>query len=343
VIVQGNDTLKLFEFDKIRERIIHYCRSNSSRRSVESLQPYTDRNELTLALQQTNEYAQCLSNQGYFPDTYFEDFENESELLEKEGSVLSESQFSLIRSASITVNSILKFLKDREISFPYLLILSAGIPVTNKIVEMIDEIIDTHSIVKDNASEDLGNIRSQLHSRRREADRKFRAYIAEFKKKGWLRENEENFYNNRRVLAVPSEFKRDVHGLIHGKSESGRTTFIEPEVLVGLNNEISELEQDEKNEIRRLLRELTIRLREFSPLVKAYHSFLVKLDFIRAKAMFARDINGVLPQISKSSVVVLFNAVHPLLYLQNKQQQKAIVPLNLRLDQEKRILIISGP
>jgi DNA mismatch repair protein MutS2 len=343
VIVHGNDTLRLFEFDKIRERVANYCRAEASRKHSESLQPFTDREALMLELRQTNEFTHSISGQGYFPDTYFDDFETESGLLQKQGSVLSETQFSLIRSASETVNNILKFMREREIAFPYLILLTAGIPVTGAIITMISEIIDAHAIVKDSASNELRDIRSQLSIKRREADRKFRSYIAEFKKKGWLRENEENFYNNRRVLAVPSEYRREVNGLTHGKSESGRTIFIEPELLVGLNNEISELEQDERNEVRRLLRELTEKLRIHASLVSSYHSFLVRLDFVRAKSLFARDINGILPQISKNSVVQLYNAVHPLLYLQNKLLKKEIVPLTITLNQEKRILIISGP
>ncbi len=257
--------------------------------------------------------------------------------------MLTEIQLSLIRSASITVNSVIKFLNERESSYPNLIKLTKGLIETKEIIEKIDEIIDSHSQVKNSASDVLSDIRSALSSKRREADRRFRAYIADLKKKGWLRENEENFYNNRRVLAVPSEFKRDIRGLIHGKSESGKTTFIEPEILVGLNNEIAELDQDEKNEVRRLLRELTDQLRIHSTLITAYHVFLSNLDFIRSKALFAMDINGVLPQINKNSVVNLFNAVHPLLYLHNKALQKKIVPLNISLDSEKRILIISGP
>ncbi len=341
--ISGNDTLSLFEFDKVCEKIAYYCRCNSARQSAESLRPIINRDILLLTLHQTDEFMQLLKHHGYFPDIFFDDFEAEASLLQKAGSVLTENQFGLIRSASVTVNSVLKFLKERESSFPYLTKLTKGVFETKDIIEMIDVIIDSHSQVKNSASELLYDIRSALASKRREADRRFRSYIADLKKKGWLRDNEENFYNNRRVLAVPSEFKRDIRGMVHGKSESGKTTFIEPEILVGLNNEIAELDQDEKNEVRRLLRELTDKLRIHSSLITAYHIFLSKLDFIRAKAMFAIDINGVLPQINKNSIINLFNAVHPLLFLQNKSQKKEIVPLNILLDQEKRILIISGP
>ena len=95
--------------------------------------------------------------------------------------------------------------------------------------------------------------------------------------------------------------------------------------------------------MRRLLRDLTEKLRVHSGLVSSYHALLIRIDFIRAKAMFANDINGILPQLSKNSIIQLYNAVHPLLYLQNKSQGKDIVPLNIILNQEKRILIISGP
>ncbi len=340
--IQGEDTLSLFEFHKICEKIVFYCRCNSSRQKAETLRPISNRDELLVNLKQTDEFYQTILH-GQFPDFQFDDFENESQLLKKPGSVLNENQFSLIRSASHIVNHILKFFKERELSFPNLIRLTRGLIITNVIIDKIDAIIDAHSQVKDNASPLLKDIRSQLASKRREADRKFRNYIQDLKKKGWLRENEENFYNNRRVLSVPSEFKRDIRGLIHGKSESGKTTFIEPEELVNLNNEIAELDLDEKNEIRRLLRELTDELRNHSVLISLYHSFLSQLDFIRAKAMFAVDIDAALPQIDKNSTVQLYDARHPLLFLKNKAQNIKVVPLNINLNQEKRILIISGP
>lgn len=341
--ISGNDTLQLFEFDRIREHVLHYCRCRSSRFKAEHLEPETSRDALTIMLKQTDEYKQNLSIRGYFPDTFFEDFEVEADLLMIGNSMLSEAQFSRIRSASETVNNILRFFNERVDSFTHLRLLAKNLHVTDEIIIMISNIIDAHGLIKNNASPELQNIRSALSSKRREGDKRFRAFIAELKKKGWLRDNEENFYNNRRVLAIPTEYKREVRGLVHGKSDTGKTTFIEPESLVELNNEISELEQDEKIEIRRLLRELTDQLRPLSRLIKDYHNFLSDIDFVRAKALFAIDIKGNLPQLSKNSVVNLINAVHPLLFLQNKAQNKEVVPLTLHLSQEKRILIISGP
>ncbi len=341
--ILGTDTLQLLEFDKIRELVLLYCRCRASKEKAELLGPESNRDALKLMLHQTDEYKQNLAIRGYFPDTYFEDFETEADLLLLSNSVLSESQFNNIRSASNTVNRILEFFNERVDSFVNLRKIAERIYKTTDIIDLINVIIDAHGLMKNNASPELQQIRSELFSKRREADKRFRSFINEMKKKGWLRDNEENFYNNRRVLAVPSEYRRDVKGLVHGKSDTGKTTFIEPDDLVELNNDISELEQDERNEVKRLLRELTDNLRIHSLLIKNYHTFLSDLDFVRAKAMFAIDINANLPQISKNSVVELYNAVHPLLYLQNKKESKTVIPLTLTLSQEKRILIISGP
>ncbi|TAH41480.1 MAG: DNA mismatch repair protein MutS [Bacteroidetes bacterium] len=341
--IHGEDILKLFEFDKVCEQVAFHCRSASARRLALSMEPIQSRDHLNLILRQTEEYKSTLANKGHFPDTTFEDFEADCQLLSKAGSVLTEMQFSRIRSASSTVNSILKFLKERQEFYTSLSEVMSGVYETKEIIEEIDAIIDAHAIVKNSASPELQDIRNQLHSKRREADKRFRSYINELNKKGWLRENEENFYNNRRVLAIPSEFKRNVKGLIHGKSESGKTTFIEPEELVELNNSVSELEQDERSEILRLLRELTEKIRTHAVLITAYHSVLTLLDFIRAKALYALELNAHLPKIDKNSRVELYDAVHPLLYLKNKKLNQSVVPLTIFLNQDNRILVISGP
>ncbi len=341
--IHGEDILKLFEFDKVCEQVAYHCRSASAKKMAMALEPLADREVLTLSLKQTEEYRITLANKGHFPDTSFEDFEIDCQLLSKSGSVLSEMQFSRIRSASSSVNAILKFLNERKTFFPSLIQLTGAVYETPVIITEIDAILDAHAIVKNSASPELQDIRDQLISKRREADKRFRSFINELNKKGWLRENEENFYNNRRVLAIPSEYKRNVKGLIHGKSESGKTTFIEPEELVELNNAVSELEQDERTEIIRLLRELTEKLRPHSSLINAYHRLLTEIDLIRAKALYALELKAHLPRLDKNSRVELYDAVHPLLYLKNIKLNKAVIPLTISLSQENRILIISGP
>jgi len=341
--IHGEDIFQLFEFDKVCEQVAYYCRSSSAKRLALALKPIDNRESLMLILKQTDEYRNNIENKGHFPDTSFEDFEDDCQLLSKSGSMLTEMQFSRIRSASSTVNTILKFLSERKTFYPALSEITSEVYETKVIIEEIDTVIDAHAIMKNSASKELQDIRNLLQAKRKEADKRFRNFINELNKKGWLRENEENFYNNRRVLAIPSEYKRNVKGLIHGKSESGKTTFIEPEELVELNNAVSELEQDERTEIIRLLRELSDKMRIHAPLILGYHNLLTQIDLIRAKALYALELNAHLPKIDKHSKVELYDALHPLLYLKNKKLNKSVVPLSISLDQENRILIISGP
>jgi DNA mismatch repair protein MutS2 len=341
--IHGEETLNQFEFDKVSELLARYCRSEASRKLALAIQPVNDRTQLSLMLKQTEEYRITLENKGHFPDSSFEDFLDDCLLLSKAASVLSEIQFSRIRSACRTVNDLIKFFRTRKEYFPSLIVLIEKVSETDEIITETDSVIDAHAQVKSNASPELQQIREQLSIKRRESDKRFRQYINELRKRGWLREYEENFYNNRRVLAIPSEYKREVKGLIHGKSESGKTTFIEPEALIELNNAVSELEQDERSEIVRLLRELTDRLRPQARLILACHDLLRDIDFIRAKALFALELKAHLPQLEKNSILELNGAVHPLLYLQNKKLNLPVVPLNLCLDHKNRILVISGP
>ncbi|REK48622.1 MAG: hypothetical protein DWQ48_09750 [Bacteroidetes bacterium] len=341
--IHGEDTAEMFEFDKVLERLEQNCRFPSSKQLAKNLMPESYRDRLRIMLLQTDEYCRNLRAGAYFPDFLTEDFEQEALMLAKEGSTLTELQFANIRSASESSNNLLKYLNTHALAFPNLLLASGEIYLTDEIIVLISNIIDAQAQVKDNASRELAEIRSDLNHKRREADKKFRSFILELKKKGWLRDNEENFYNNRRVLSVPSEYRREVSGILHGKSDSGKTSFVEPEAMVELNNQIAELEQMERMEVMRLLRELTGNLRPFSKLILQYHSFLTEMDFIRAKAIFATELNAHLPQLEKNSVIELHDALHPLLFLKNKTLSKITVPLDIRIDQEHRIVIISGP
>ena len=162
-------------------------------------------------------------------------------------------------------------------------------------------------------------------------------------KQGYLADIEESFLNGRRVVAVYAEQKRVVRGILHGESESRRTSFIEPEETIELNNDIYSLENDEKREVYRLLRELTARLSVYASLLSNYHSIAGEYDFIRAKAKLAIDINAEYPVVEDRAIIHLENAFHPLLYLYNKKANKPTMPVSLSLDEKDRILVISGP
>ena len=337
------NTLALFEFEKILELIEQFCRNKSSKRIANQLAPIEDRELCKIALFQLNEFTMLLKNKGNFPDILFQDFEQECNLLEIDGAILSEKQFLNLKSVSSTVNDIVKFLNERNVQFPAMILLINNVYATKEIIQLIEKIVDETAQVRSSASKLLSEIRHDLSSKRRESERKFRQFVNDLNKLGWLRENEENFYNGRRVLAVLAEHKRDVKGLVHGNSETGKTTFIEPQNTVEINNDIAILENDERKEVYRILRELMVNLKPFSLLIKNYHTLLTKLDFIRAKAYFAIEINACHPIIENEPIIELKSAVHPLLFLQNKITKKTTIPMDMSINNSQRIVIISGP
>ena len=211
------------------------------------------------------------------------------------------------------------------------------------IPEEIDRIIGDDGRVVDTASEDLSRIRMALYRKRNEQRRTFDRMLSKLQKSGYIADIEESFLNGRRVLAIYAEHKRIVKGILHGESDTRRTSFIEPEETIEVNNEIFSLENDERDEEYKILRELTAKLSYQSPLLKQYMEVLGEYDFIRAKAKLAQTMDAHIPQVVDSSGIKLIKAYHPLLLIYNKKSGKQVVPLDLTLDEKNRILLISGP
>ncbi|HEY8660924.1 MAG TPA: MutS2/Smr-associated SH3 domain-containing protein, partial [Hanamia sp.] len=209
--------------------------------------------------------------------------------------------------------------------------------------EMVDEILDEYGIVKDSASENLAAIRMSLYKKRNELKRVFDRIVSKMKKQGYLADIEESFINGRRVLAVFAEQKRMIKGILHGESDSRRTSFIEPEETTHLNNDIFSLENDERKEVYVILQKLTSKMRAYHSLLSIYHNIIGEYDFIRAKAKLALEYNGNLPALHDKALIKLSNAVHPLLFIYNEKLKKPTIPVNISLDDKNRILVISGP
>jgi DNA mismatch repair protein MutS2 len=234
-------------------------------------------------------------------------------------------------------------LKNRKQDLPNLSQLADELEDNKVIVVEIDRIIDFDATVKNSASKELQKIRKDLSEKRRESDVKCDRQVNELRKLGFIRDNEESFFNGRRTLAVLVEYKSEVSGFVHNKSETGKTIFIEPGATISINNDIAELEIDERREINRILRELSDTLRPFAFQLKQYNDLLIELDFLRAKAKYAQLINATLPVISVNSELKLNKAFHPTLFLQNKELKKQTVPLTIHLNSENHLVVISGP
>jgi DNA mismatch repair protein MutS2 len=330
------------EFDKVKTLLAEHCKTEYAKAKAGQLRIHTKIEFIERELKQTHEYMHL---QGvYFPNDYVLNLSKELKLLGIPGAVLSGAELILIRKLSESIHSIFRwFDAERRASYSGLAQVIEGTYYEKVISELIDEIIDEYGVVKDTASDTLKNIRMSLYRKRNEQRRLFDKLIAKLNKAGHLAEIEESFMNGRRVLAVFAEQKRTVKGILHGESDSRKTSFIEPEETVGINNEIYSLESDESSEVYRLLRELTARLSMYAPLLTGYHAVIGEYDYIRAKAKLAADMKAEYPQIMDKAHIHLVNAYHPLLYLYNQKSGKPTIPVSLTLDEKNRILVISGP
>jgi DNA mismatch repair protein MutS2 len=332
------------EFDKVKSLLAEHCRSEYAIEKAQQLRIHTKIEFIEVELRQSYEYKQLLQNSIYFPNDPVFNLSTELKLLSIPGAVLVGEQFVEIRKlADLTKNVFRWFDGERRNAYNGLSKIIDGTYYEKAIVEMIDDVLDENGHVKDNASDELQSIRMSLYRKRNELRRVFDKIITKLNKQGYLADIEESFLNGRRVVAVFAEQKRTVKGILHGESESRRTTFIEPEETIELNNDIYSLESDEKREVYRLLRELTSKLSVYSSLLVHYHDISGEYDFIRAKAKLAIDVNGDFPIVEDKAIVHLEKAFHPLLYLYNKRSNKPTIPVSLTLDEKDRILVISGP
>src|SRR6185437_2877668 len=265
-------------------------------------------------------------------------------LLSIEASILSGEQFLQIKKLANAIQQIFRwFSPDRKVAYPSLALIIEQTFFEKAISKLIDEILDEYGIVKDSASEKLASIRMSLYKKRTELKRVFDRIVSKLKKQGYLTDIEESFMNGRKVLAVFAEQKRMIKGILHGESDSRRTSFIEHEETTHLNNDIFSLENEERKEVNIILQKLTSKIRVYHSLLSIYHEIIGEYDFIRAKASLASDYHGSLPALHDKATVKLVNAVHPLLFIYNEKLKKPTIPVNVSLDEKNRILVISGP
>ena len=332
------------EFNKVKELLANYCQTEHARSKAQQLRIHTRKEFVETELKQSHEYRQLVVNSIYFPNDYILNLSKELKLLSIPGAVLVGEELQQLRKLSESIEKIFRwFDKERKDAYPGLTKIISHTYYEKVIAEMINDVLDEHGQVKDNASEDLKEIRMSLYRKRNELRRLFDKIVSKLNKQGHLAEIEESFMNGRRVLAVFAEQKRTVKGILHAESDSRKTAFVEPEETIELNNTVYELESDEKKEIYRILRELTARLSVYASLLSAWHTVVGEFDFARAKAKLAAEIKGEYPAIIDKAHIHLVEAYHPLLYLYNLRTGKPTIPVTLTLDDTKRILVISGP
>nr|WP_314834512.1 DNA mismatch repair protein MutS [uncultured Flavobacterium sp.] len=336
-------TLQDLQFPTVLETISTICNTDIGKQKALEITPFKDKDSLMQALMQTSEYVSSFQNNNAIPNHGFDAITHEIKFLAIEDSFLEVGSFRKIATISGTVNFLLNYFKKFDDYYPNLNSRASQVELTKDIILMIDDVVDKYGEIKDNASPDLLNIRRNMNVVRGKVNQSFGMALSQYNALGYLDDIKESFVQNRRVLAVLAMYRRKVKGSILGSSKTGSIAYIEPEATLHYSRELSNLEYEEKEEITRILKQLSNAIRPYLPLLIQYQDFLSDIDVIAAKAKYANRINGILPTITEERRLYFRDAYHPILYLNNKQKNEITHPQTIELNQENRIIVISGP
>lgn len=339
-----HDIEQSLEFDKVKHLLKEKCLGESGLNRVRDLQPVSDYDFIEQSLQKVYEFKLAYEHNDHMALRAYETLEEVLPMLNIEDYVLPIEGLQRIQRMLSIIKGIYRFFnKSRQEVYPMLFSIIKDVKYEESLLEAIDRVIDDEGEIKPDASPGLMKIRRMLGSKRSELDRKFRVLINTYRKNGWLTDNVESFRNGRRVLSVPSEHKRKLRGIIHDESTTGRTAFIEPEGVIDINNDIFDLETEEKREIYRILKELSAILSPFGEQLLAYEHVVTDFDVIQAKALLALEMDANKPKLLDHPNFGYMKAYHPILLLKNKKEGKKTVPFGLDLRKPNRVLVLSGP
>ena len=331
-------------FDKIREMLTKRCLSSRGEFYASAMR-FTHKHDLVLRmLTQTNEFREILMMESTFPARNFFDLTEVINHIKLEGTTVNEEELFDMSSSLQSIFQIKKFIYQRADKYPELKKLDSLVYLEESILLEFTAIIDDKGRIKDDASEKLYTIRKSLLKHNASIRNKIQSTLREAKKHGWAREDAEiTIRNGRAVIPLHAAYKRSVKGFVHDESKTGQYVYLEPMELFETNNEIRELELAERQEIARILMEFSKMLREHAEELLDAYKYMGIIDFIRAKAKLAMEMHAVKPVLNQSQSFLWREARHPLLYFAHKEKQKEVVPLDIALNEEQRILVISGP
>jgi DNA mismatch repair protein MutS2 len=330
------------EFMQIRQYCMDYCLGNHAKNKIRSLNPSSDFAEVNRLLQQVNALKASMDAGIRIPIDYYPELEPVLRMLHIENSRLTPEQFMQIKSVVLMAEDIIRF-NEKNRDIPELFELTRDVQINKEIVSEINNVFDASGRVLSSASRYLEQLRYELQKSRAEADHLYQRLLIRYRKEDWLADTSESFRHGRRVIAVHAAFKRAVKGTIHDISSSGKTVFIEPDETIEINNLILEKEYEEQNEILRILHQLTSRLRKYGSTIAQCYELVSVFDVLRAKVLLAQAMNAAMPVLTDKPSIQIKDGFHPLLLLQNKAASKKTVSFSLSLNDNLRIIIISGP
>lgn len=336
-------TLQDLEFLTVLQHVSEHCISGLGKESVREIHPISSRKQLFVELHLVNEYLSSFQSENRVPNHGFDNITESVKRLAIENSFLDTEAFLKIATTSLTVNELIKFFKKFKIQFPAFYELSQKIEFTSYIDDEIKKIIDISGEVKNNASSVLKQIRRDINNIRGKIGASFSSALSKAIAAGYLDDIKETIVDNQRVLAVSAMHRRKIAGSLLGSSKSGNIVYIAPQATLAYSREFQNLVYEEKQEVVKILRTLAETIRPFTPLLEEYLVFLVHTDLVGAKAKYAREINAILPLITKEKRVFFKNALHPILWRKNKEQNLETISQSIDLNEKQQIIVISGP
>ena len=332
-------------FDRIREQIIAACSMNSSRQRIAAESFSHSRREVEERLELADQMRQVIMMESGGDIGEQEDIQDIINKVAVEGSYLTAEECATLWRALRAASSIIGFILSRRVeSYPALRRITERVETLPHLQGAIERVVDEKGEVRSSASPELADIRRQIRDHEGQVAKRLQQVLQRAKSAGIVEADAMiSIRDGHAVIPVAASNKRKIAGFIHDESATGRTAYIEPVEVVELNNELRELEYAERREIVRILTELTALLRTDVEGLRRIEEYLTTIDVLRAKARWAIDNDAVRPIISTDGRLLLRKARHPLLQQTLRSQQREIVPLDMELNNERRILVISGP
>ena len=347
-------------FNEIRTLLRERCLSSLGKEEIDKIAFMDDMKAINTQLARVREFRKLQEEAEDFPISYFFDVRQSVARLRLEGTHLEEDELFDLRRSMGTICDIVAYLNrcdedEASISqdgwkhepvypYPALHELADGVMTYPQILQRIDQILDKFGKIRDTASPELNNIRRELAKTEGSISRTLNSILRSAQSEGLIEKDvTPAMRDGRLVIPIVPTMKRKIKGIVHDESASGKTLFVEPTEVVEANNRVRELEAEERREIIRILNEIAKIIRPHVPQILASYKLLAQIDMIRAKAELAKLIGGIEPEVGKYPLIDWIEATHPLLRLSLEKQGKKVVPLEIMLTRNKRMLIISGP
>ena len=336
-------TLEDLEFDIVVENVLTYCVTSHGKEKLNSLKPSIEFDQINFSLDLVSEYLSSLDNDNNFPNHFFESISKEIKIIQILNSQLEIDSFRKIKTVVELTILHIKFLKKFKSYYVNIYELTKDLDVVKEIVQEINSVIDKYGFIKDNATNDLLNIRNNINSTKSKIRQSFSSALNSNNSSGYLDEIKESLIDNRRVLAVKAMYRRKVKGQMMGSSKTGSIVYIEPQETLIQSRKLQDFLYDENEEIKKILKNLTSFLQPYCTTLTNYQNYLTDIDVIYAKAKYAKEINAIKPNISSERITKIKDAFHPLLYSSNTKLNLKTYPQSISLDSKKRIIVVSGP